>query len=658
MSWWWVAAGIVLLITPLGRMAIAVVGARLLLFRVRPGIHPRGGHAHVRLWAADRLIDAAGAANLAGAPWIATFARALGASVGRGVDLHSLPPVTGLLTLGDGASIEPEVDLSGYWLDGDRLHLGRVHVGVDATVGSRSTLLPGAWVGDGAEIEPGSAVVGAVPARARWSGSPARPAGKPRRSWPDHAPPRGARWLLLFGVSSAAMSALPVLAAVAAALVLARAVEGAADLGDATVAALVAVPLATMVGFVTLALLTLVSVRLLGFGIRSGTFPVRSRVGWQVWATERLLDSARSLLFPLYASLITPAWLRALGATVGADVEASTVLLVPKMTTVGDGAFLADDTMVASYELNGGWLRIRPAKVGKRAFLGNSGMAAGGRSVPRDALVAVLSAAPKKSKAGSSWLGSPPVKLRRRAVPVDETRTFRPPTRLRWARAAVELCRFVPLATTVAIAVLVLACLQALVLDLGYAWALALSGLVLVAAGALAAAVTSLAKWIVVGRIKVSDHPLWSSFVWRNEVVDTFVEMVAAPWFANAAAGTPILSVWLRSLGAKIGRGVWCETYWLPEADLVRLGSGVSVNRGCVLQTHLFHDRVMSLSTVSLGHGSTMGPHGVILPAASIGEDATVGPVSLVMRGEHVPAGTRWAGNPIAPWPAGDDGAA
>ena len=44
------------------------------------------------------------------------------------------------------------------------------------------------------------------------------------------------------------------------------------------------------------------------------------------------------------------------------------------------------EAMVASYELNGGWLRIRPAKVGKRAFLGNSGMAAGGRSVPRDVL--------------------------------------------------------------------------------------------------------------------------------------------------------------------------------------------------------------------------------------------------------------------------------
>ena len=129
-SWWWVVAGIVLLITPVGPHGDRG-GGRAPAPVPRPAGDPSaGGHAHVRLWAADRLIDAAGAANLAGAPWIATFARALGASVGRGVDLHSLPPVTGLLTLGDGASIEPEVDLSGYWLDGDRLHLGRVHVGV------------------------------------------------------------------------------------------------------------------------------------------------------------------------------------------------------------------------------------------------------------------------------------------------------------------------------------------------------------------------------------------------------------------------------------------------------------------------------------------------------------------------------------------------
>ena len=41
------------------------------------------------------------------------------------------------------------------------------------------------------------------------------------------------------------------------------------------------------------------------------------------------------------------------------------------------------------------------------------------------------------------------------------------------------------------------------------------------------------AKWLVVGRIDAIEHPLWSSFVWRNEVSDTFVETVAAPWFAG-----------------------------------------------------------------------------------------------------------------------------
>ena len=69
-----------------------------------------------------------------------------------------------------------------------------------------------------------------------------------------------------------------------------------------------------------------------------------------------------------------------------------------------------------------------------------------------------------------------------------------------------------------------------------------------------------------------------------------------------------------------------------------------------MVQTHLFHDRVMSIDTVTLDDGATMGPHGVILPQARIGSGGTVGPASLVMRGETVPAGTYWMGNPVSPW--------
>jgi non-ribosomal peptide synthetase-like protein len=652
LSWWWVLGGFVLFMSPLGRMTISVAGTRLLLRRVQPGTYPRGGSVHVRLWAAERLAEAVGAANLAGAPWIAYYARALGAKIGRGVDLHALPPITGMLTLGKYASVEPEVDLSGYWVDGDVLRLGRILVGPNATIASRSTLGPGAQVGAGAQVAHGSWVAGTVPDGERWAGAPAVRVGRARHDEPDERPRRAVVWLGVYGATSALFSALPLLAAIPGLLIIGRFVRNATSFGAAAGGALAAVPLATLAWLVTYAVLTVIIVRLLGCGLREGYHPVRSRIGWQAWATERVMDAARTLLFPLYSSLFTPVWLRALGAKIGKNVEASTVLLLPKMTTVGDGAFLADDTMVASYELAGGWLHISPARVGKRAFLGNSGMAGPGRAVPKNGLVAVLSAAPEKAKKGSSWLGSPPVQLRRAADAADQSRTFAPPTRLKIARGTVEACRVVPTMCTTAIGVGVLLTLELIVGRISFVAAGLLSGLVLLAAGAVAGGTASVAKWLLVGRTRAREFPLWSSFVWRNEVMDTFVEMVAAPWFANAASGTSVLNLWLRTLGARIGRGVWCETYWLPEADLITLGDGATVNRGCVLQTHLFHDRILRMDTVTLANGATLGPHGIVLPAASIGAGATVGPASLVMRGEAVPPGTRWIGNPIAPWPS------
>lgn len=650
LSWWWTTLAFLLFITPIGRMAICVVGSRILLRGLTPGTYPRGGSEHLRLWVAVRLSEASGAENLSGAPWMVPYARALGAKIGKGVDLHTLPPVTGMLELGDGCSVEPEVDLSGHWIDGDVVHIGAVRIGAGAVVGARSTLLPGAEVGKNAEVAAGSAVLGKVKAGQYWAGSPAVKVGKAIHRWPDQTPPRAAHWIVVFGITSMALAAMPILGIAAGMALVAWWVRDSAGAGDAFLRGLIMLPVATVISLLAFAVVTVIAVRLLGIGLHEGYHPVRSRVGWQVWATERLMDSARTFLFPLYASLLTPGWLRLLGADIGKNVEASTVLMLPKFTTVADGAFLADDTMIASYELGGGWLHIAEAKVGKRAFLGNSGMTAPGRRVPKNGLVAVLSAAPSKAKAGSSWLGSPPVRLRRATNDADTERTFDPPQKLKIARALVETCRLLPMMLTFGIGLGVLFGLAALASHVGYWCAALLSGVVLLIAGAIACASAVLAKWLVVGRIAKVEHPLWSSFVWRNEVSDTFVETVAAPWFARAATGTAVLNVWLRAVGATIGRGVWCESYWLPEADLVTLGDGATVERGCVVQTHLFHDRIMAMDTVTLAAGATLGPHCVALPAAGIGAGATVGPASLVMRGDTVPASTRWQGNPIAPW--------
>ena len=650
-DWRWVLLGWVLLVNPLGRVALGAGVARLVLHGVKPGRHPRGGGVHLRLWLAERVVDELGATSLSAAPLVKVYARALGCRVGRDVDLHSVPPVTGLLTLGDGCSVEPEVDLAGHWLDGDHLHVGAVRIGADARVGARSTLLPGADVGARAEVAAGSAVFGPVPDGQAWSGAPATHSGSARGPWTDERPPNRPVWLAAYAASALTLSMLPVLAVAAGTAVALPALRRAGSVGEALVTALWWTPVASLVGFAVLALLVLLTVRALSRGLEAGVHPVHGRQAWQAWSTLRVLDEARSWLFPIYSSWLTPAWLRALGAQIGPDVEASTVLMLPRFVSVGAGAFLADDTLVGGYELGGGWLRVERVRVGKGAFVGNSGMAAPGRKVPKHSLVAVLSAAPRRgtAKAGTSWLGSPPRPLRRDVEATDPSRTHAPPMRLRVARACVETARLAAVWVHVALVLGVAAAMVAL-LGRGPWWAVALGGPVLLLAGAAAVVATTGAKWLLVGRLRPSEHPLWSGFVWRNELADTFVEVVAAPWFARAATGTAVLNLWLRSLGATVGRGVWCETYWLPEADLIDLHDGATVGRGCVVQTHLFHDRVLAMDRVTIAQGGTLGPNSVILPAARIGRHATVGPVSLVMRGESVPDKTRWIGNPVGPW--------
>ena len=303
MSWWWLALGWLVLVSPPGRMLVSAAGARLLLRHVAPGRHPRGGKVHLRLWLAERIADEMGAANLAGAPWMRAYARALGADVGKHVDLHAIPPVSGFLTLGDGCSIEPEVDLRGYWIDGDVVHLGRVVVGPSARVGARSMLLPGADVGERAEIAPGSAVFGAVPADEAWSGAPAQPVGEARGPWGGDRPVNRPRWLAAYGAMAVLISALP-LRGVAGR----RRGGGTGGVRDAVRSAPPparppsGLPPLSSSGYLTLALLVWALVRLLSRGLVEGHHPVHGRQAWQAWSVLRLLDEARTWLFPLYSS--------------------------------------------------------------------------------------------------------------------------------------------------------------------------------------------------------------------------------------------------------------------------------------------------------------------------------------------------------------------
>ena len=648
LSWSWLAAAFVMLCTPFGRIPIGALGARAIRGRIKPGVYKRGGAQHVRLWAAERWLAASGALNISSVNAAKITARMLGAKIGKGVDMHAFAPVTGLLSIGEGSAIEPEVDLSGVWLDGDEFHVGEVRIGAEARIGARSTLMPGTEIRDGAHVEAGSTVTGRKPVkkRSRWAGSPARKVGRSKHRFPNERPPRRPLWALGYGLTSLFLALLPAAAAVAGA---------AATVGLARVAhtssvwgLLVFAPVGGLVYIACGLGLTWLAVRLASIGVKPGVFPVRSVHGWALWTVTRLMDDARTRYFPIYAGLATPVWLRSLGAHIGERAEVSTAVMVPKLTEVRDGAFLADDTMVGTYELGDGWIRTDRTVVGKRSFLGNSGMLAPGRKLAKQSLVAVLSASPKKSKAGSNWWGSPPERMRRVEVEAAGEATYKPSAALMRKRGFVETLRLLAPMTQAVLAAVFAAAVVTLLERFGL-WTYLLGGLVWMAVGVLAVLSAVVAKWVLVGRHKAAEHPLYSWFVWLNELQDQFVEVVAAPWFFNWASGSGEMNLALRALGVRVGRGAWIESYWFPETDLCVVGRGASVGPGTVVQTHLFQDRVMSLDTVSILDSATLAAHSVSLPGSAIGAGATVGPGSLVMRGDEVPAMTVWQGNPVEP---------
>jgi non-ribosomal peptide synthetase-like protein len=625
------------LITMPGRLVTGVLAIRLLTRGIQPGEYRRGCGVHLRLWTAERIVLLNGLAEVVGTHWVARYAKALGCGVGTDVDLHALPPVTGMATFGDGCTVESEVDIAGWWLDGDVLKIGTVSIGAGARVGTRSTLMPGASVASGADVVAGTCVTGmdATPVFGEW------PAARTSRS-------KRVNWAYSLGLQ--AMRLLPIIATVPGLLIAWLTVDTDGTLVQVAIGLAETVVPATLVSLLCYGGLLVSLVRVVSLGVRPGMHPSDGVVAWCAWFTTRLTDTARGTLFPIYAGMLTPMWLRLMGARIGRGVEASTVHTAPSLLEVEDGAFLADDTVFAPMEMRGGWLRLGVAKVGRRAFVGNSGIVGAGREVPEAALIGVLSTAPEGAMAESSWLGRPAISLPRNADGVDPARTFNPPRRLVLARAFVETCRLLPMLVAAVLAELVAIVLELAEQELGYGWAVLMSGAVLLVTGVVACLIASGVKWLLIGRFRRSQHPLWSSFVWRNELADTFVEELAVPWLGRIAEGTPLLTSWLRTLGARIGRGTWIETHWLPEADLVRIGDGASVNRGCVLQTHLFHDRLMRLDEVRMLDGSTLGPHSIVLPGSTLGEAATVGAASLVMRDEQVPANTRWLGNPVRGW--------
>ncbi|CNL19362.1 Probable non-ribosomal peptide synthase [Mycobacterium tuberculosis] len=79
------------------------------------------------------------------------------------------------------------------------------------------------------------------------------------------------------------------------------------------------------------------------------------------------------------------------------------------------------------------------------------------------------------------------------------------------------------------------------------------------------------------------------------------------------------------------------------------IGDHSELNAGACPQTHLFEDRVMKIDQVLIGERVYMGPRSAVLYSAEVGDGARLGPLTLVMKGECIPASSSWLGCPAAP---------
>jgi non-ribosomal peptide synthetase-like protein len=110
--------------------------------------------------------------------------------------------------------------------------------------------------------------------------------------------------------------------------------------------------------------------------------------------------------------------------------------------------------------------------------------------------------------------------------------------------------------------------------------------------------------------------------------------------------GTPFLAPYLRGLGCTIGKWAFIDTTLFSEFDLVSIGDRACLNLGSTIQTHLFEDRVMKSAELTIGPGCSIGTLSVVLYDTRLEARSRLAPLSLVMKGERLPAGTCWHGIP------------
>ncbi len=150
-------------------------------------------------------------------------------------------------------------------------------------------------------------------------------------------------------------------------------------------------------------------------------------------------------------------------------------------------------------------------------------------------------------------------------------------------------------------------------------------------------------KWGLVGRWKEERIPIWSVRYFRFWVVRQYVQINPMAAFA----GTPIYNMYLRLLGAKIGKNVVIMSKSGPVCtDLIEIGDNTILSRETIVKGYRAEGGYIHTGPVTIGNNAFVGDSSVIEINTVMEDDTQLAQVSSLQSGQMIPKGKRYHGSP------------
>src|SRR5208282_1294888 len=152
-----------------------------------------------------------------------------------------------------------------------------------------------------------------------------------------------------------------------------------------------------------------------------------------------------------------------------------------------------------------------------------------------------------------------------------------------------------------------------------------------------------LAKWTLVGRWKPREIKIWSLRYARFWLVKTLVQTNPLALFT----GSPVYPLYLRALGAKIGRRVVIFSRSVPVCtDMLTIGDDTVIRRESSFTGYRAVAGLIQTGPVSIGREALVGEHTVLDIGTRVGDGSQLGHTSSLYESQAVPDGEHWHGSP------------